>query len=113
LFPVPRFSLQARGTPQLWNNEKLCWGRRNREWYFSHVDPDPVVDITQVVEFLWLRSGPDGHPAGSRLGDPQRRPDGWFRLPWKAFVEADLPRESSSVNRGDANWAKAWHLVKL
>jgi hypothetical protein len=112
-FPAPRFSDQARGTPQLWNNEKLCWNKKHHKRFRWDVDPDAFVDITQVMEFLCLRPLPDGESAVSRLGDPQRRLDGWWCLPWLAFAEADLPRESSSVEGGEADWALAWHLVKL
>jgi len=117
---VPPFDPEAHGGPLFWNNperagaQPMYWGRWAKSWFPRAADVE--VDVGKVMQFFRIRKGPDGNPVSNLLGSPQYMEDqgGWFRLPWLAFNEVDLPSNSlGHHNGGYADWQKAWHGCKF
>ena len=111
---VPLFYHKANGSPKLWNKngQFQYWGRKVRP-HFQGSDQTP--DLSRVLEFLHVRKGADGYPVAEKLGEAEPHDNGWFRLPWKAFLENNLPRESPGefAWNGRAEWTCAWHGTKF
>lgn len=105
----------ARGTPALWNKvNTFGWGW-NAKRYFPKKEgaAAPRVEINDFLGFLDKRLGQDGQPVSHKLGVPEPHPDGWWRLPWKAFDEAALPKEPLGEWETEAIWMRAWHGTKI
>ena len=66
------------------------------------------VDVQKMIEFLHLRPGKDGQPVSTRLGKPEPKVDGWYRLAWLDF-DFLLPCKSLAEGNCSAEWKRAWH----
>ncbi len=79
---VPQFRGDAHGTPSDWNPRSATtfWGNKVA-WRFPDVLPGSA-DIQTFLTFLGLRPDASGEPVVNRLGAPEWKGDGWFRLEW-------------------------------
>mmetsp|Transcript_52875 Transcript_52875/g.97547 ORF Transcript_52875/g.97547 Transcript_52875/m.97547 type:complete len:1023 (-) Transcript_52875:89-3157(-) len=109
----PPFDAKANGTPVDWNRRvtSYAWSKKTKK-YFEPTD-GASVDIGKVYSFLSLRPGPDGLPISNLLAEPEPKEDGWFRCPWKAFDESELPTDSPGQWGEEADWQRAWHGCKM
>ncbi len=79
---VPQFRGDAHGTRSDWNPRSATtfWGNKVA-WRFPDVLPGSA-DIQTFLTFLGLRPDASGEPVVNRLGAPEWKGDGWFRLEW-------------------------------
>ena len=79
---VPQFRGDAHGTRSDWSPRSATtfWGNKVA-WRFPDVLPGSA-DIQTFLTFLGLRPDASGEPVVNRLGAPEWKGDGWFRLEW-------------------------------
>lgn len=104
---VPGFCPDACGEPKDWNGTgvEAYWNARVAK-NFSDLG-NCETDVEKMVQFLRMRSDPDGEPVSQRLGDPCPRGDGWFSLD---FLETTAVVKANLENLG---WTRAWHGTKI
>ena len=109
---APPFYNWAHGGPKMWNSKRTyCyWNKHVKKNFEPNPVPDAVPDAGKVLDFLHLRTGPDGKDLSTRFSSAEPRPElgpFWFSFSW-------LKHESSlRAVVGECDWHSAYHGSKF
>ena len=99
-----------------WRKHIVTLGKEGKQAFENF--PGAKVQISKMLEFLGMRPGPPPHcrPIAELLDRPENIGEGWFRLPWKDFDEANLPERCNfldAMEPGPSDWQTAFLGKKI
>lgn len=120
---VPDFNVHAKGLPSAWHahHNNQVWNRRLAlAAKKSHDAAEQRPDISDFISFLGRRKDKCGNPIQALFDKPQlvtMLEGDWYRFPWIAFSDAELPTTSQGGLAyeldGKASWVTAWHGIRM